>query len=93
MRYLGRYLTPNPNPAIPKYHVDQKTFHNDLKVKSSAIALSNMSENTARSLRGDLYYAFTPELNKARRRCQAACHSYNTDELATRRRRVELWRA
>jgi hypothetical protein len=54
---------------------------------------SDMSENRARSLRGELYFAFTPELNEARRRCQAACHRYNTDELATRRRRVELWRA
>jgi hypothetical protein len=74
-----------------KCHVDRKTNYSYQKVQ--LILPLSMSENTARSLRGELYYAFTPELNEARRRCQIACHKYNNDELATRRRRVELWRA
>lgn len=51
-----------------------------------------MCENTARSLRGELYYAFTPELIKARRRCAIACNKYNTEGLTSRRRQAELWR-
>lgn len=51
-----------------------------------------MSENTARSLRGELYYAFTPELIKARRRCAIACTKYNNEGLTSRRRQAELWR-
>lgn len=50
-----------------------------------------MSENTARALRGELYYAFTPELVAARRRCAIACNKYNTEGLTTRRRQAELW--
>lgn len=51
-----------------------------------------MSENTARSLRGEIYYAFTPELIKARRRCAAACTQFNKADLTTRRKQVELWK-
>ncbi|KAM0716704.1 hypothetical protein Q7P37_008149 [Cladosporium fusiforme] len=51
-----------------------------------------MSENSARALRGELYYAFTPELIKARRRCAIACTKYNNEALTTRRRQAELWR-
>lgn len=51
-----------------------------------------MSENKARALRGELYYAFTPELVKERRRCAIACQKYNAEALTTRRKQVELWR-
>ncbi|GAB1739282.1 hypothetical protein NU219Hw_g4028t2 [Hortaea werneckii] len=51
-----------------------------------------MSENKARSLRGELYYAFTPELIAERRRCQQACERYNTSGDVSRRKRVEMWR-
>lgn len=50
-----------------------------------------MSENKARSLRGELYYAFTPELVAGRRRCNHACSRYNNAGEITRRRQVELW--
>ncbi|SMR49560.1 unnamed protein product [Zymoseptoria tritici ST99CH_3D1] len=50
-----------------------------------------MSENKARSLRGELYYAFTPELVNGRRRCSQACKRFNNAEDITRRRQVELW--
>ena len=51
------------------------------------------SENKARALRGDLYYAFTPELVWERRRCTLACQRYNNSGDVSRRKRVELWRA
>jgi len=51
-----------------------------------------MSENQARSLRGELYHAFTPELLAQRRRCQRACARYNDARDITRRQQVELWR-
>lgn len=50
------------------------------------------SENKARALRGELYYAFTPELVQARRRASQACSRYNNAGEVTRRRQVELWR-
>lgn len=50
-----------------------------------------MSENKARSLRGELYYAFTPELVAERRRCSHACSRFNNAGEITRRRQVELW--
>ncbi|CAK4020276.1 probable acetyltransferase, family [Lecanosticta acicola] len=51
-----------------------------------------MSENKARALRGELYYAFTPELVNARRRCGQACERYNNAGEITRRRQVQMWR-
>ncbi len=51
-----------------------------------------MSENKARALRGELHYAFTPELVDARRRCSQACQRYNTSGDASRRKRIEIWR-
>jgi len=51
-----------------------------------------MSENKQAMLRGELYYAFTPELIKERTVCKHAVHRFNTAGEVTRRRRVELWR-
>ncbi|GIZ45475.1 hypothetical protein CKM354_000864000 [Cercospora kikuchii] len=51
-----------------------------------------MSENKSRALRGELYYAFTPEMVNGRRRCTQACNRYNNAGEVTRRRQVELWR-
>lgn len=52
-----------------------------------------MSENKARMFRGDLAYAFTPEMVNARRRCGQACTRYNNaGEFTTRRRQVEMWK-
>ncbi|GAB7348688.1 hypothetical protein MBLNU459_g7434t1 [Dothideomycetes sp. NU459] len=50
------------------------------------------SENKARSLRGELYHAFTPELLTERRRCARACARYNNAGEITRRRQIELWK-
>ncbi|KAI4800898.1 trimeric LpxA-like protein [Aureobasidium sp. EXF-8845] len=50
------------------------------------------TENKARSLRGELYHAFTPELVAERRRCARACNTYNKAESISRRRQVELWK-
>ncbi|KXL44392.1 MAG: hypothetical protein FE78DRAFT_150348 [Acidomyces sp. 'richmondensis'] len=51
-----------------------------------------MSENRARALRGELYYAFTQEMVNARRRCRKACERYNNSGEVSRRKQVELWR-
>ncbi|KAG8624457.1 hypothetical protein KVT40_007524 [Elsinoe batatas] len=51
-----------------------------------------LSENKARSLRGELYHAFTPELVKQRQKCAKACKEFNNAEDEPRRRQVELWR-
>lgn len=52
----------------------------------------SQSENSARAVRGELFYAFTPEMSKARRRCAVACSKYNAEGLASRRKQVEMWR-
>jgi len=52
----------------------------------------SISENKTRSLRGEMYYAFTPELVKERTRCAAAVHKFNNSPNASRRERVELWK-
>ncbi|GAB7364354.1 hypothetical protein MBLNU230_g4897t1 [Neophaeotheca triangularis] len=52
---------------------------------------STMSENQTRALRGDLYYAFTPELIAARRRCNKAVQAYNNAGELPRRQQIELW--
>ncbi|KAF2481259.1 trimeric LpxA-like protein, partial [Neohortaea acidophila] len=51
-----------------------------------------MSENSARQLRGELHYAFTPELIKQRMRCAEARQKYNDSRDISRRKRAELWR-
>ncbi|KAF7188823.1 Maltose O-acetyltransferase [Pseudocercospora fuligena] len=52
-----------------------------------------LSENHARSLRGEMHYAFTPELIKLRDRTHEAIVKYNNANTAelSRRKRVELW--
>lgn len=52
----------------------------------------SFSENRQRSLRGELYHAFTPELVAERRRCVEACSRYNNAGFVGRRTQVELWR-
>lgn len=49
-------------------------------------------ENKAKALRGELYYAFTPELLEERRRCQAAVQRFNDARNASRREFVRLFR-
>ncbi|KAI9679609.1 MAG: hypothetical protein M1829_001571 [Trizodia sp. TS-e1964] len=44
-----------------------------------------------KALRGDLYYAFTPELMAERAQCADACRIYNEAVGISRRRRIELW--
>ena len=54
--------------------------------------VEKMSDNKRKSLKGELYYAFTPELVRERTRCSHACYRFNTAGAVTRRRLVELWR-
>ncbi|KAH7133781.1 trimeric LpxA-like protein [Dactylonectria macrodidyma] len=49
-------------------------------------------DNLARMRRGDLYYAFTPQLVAARRRCGQAVNRLNTAGELTRRQIAEHWK-
>ena len=51
-----------------------------------------VSANKQRMQRGELYYAFTPELIAERARCTQAVNRFNDSRDTTRRHRVELWR-
>lgn len=50
------------------------------------------AENRRRMARGELYWAFTPELATLRQRCNHARQRYNNAGEVPRRRLVELWR-
>ncbi|EXJ94031.1 hypothetical protein A1O1_02424 [Capronia coronata CBS 617.96] len=57
------------------------------------MAAPPLSENKQKMARGELYYAFTPELLAERARCKAALRTYNTDAgTVSRRETVRLWR-
>ena len=56
------------------------------------ISTIDPTENWARMLRGELYYAFAPDLVAARARCKHACARYNNAGEVSRRRLIELWR-
>ncbi|KAH7010417.1 trimeric LpxA-like protein [Ilyonectria destructans] len=49
-------------------------------------------ENLARMRRGELYYAFTPQLVAARKRCGRAVHLLNVSGELTRRQIAEHWK-
>ena len=51
------------------------------------------AENKRKMLRGELYYANTPEMSAERARCNAALRAFNAAEgIASRREMVRLWR-
>lgn len=52
----------------------------------------DLAENRKRMLRGDLYYAFTPDLAQDRKECVRAVRKLNTAVEPTRRELVEIWR-
>lgn len=49
-------------------------------------------ENLARMKRGELYYAFSPELVTARRRCGRIVGRLNSAGELTRREVAEFWK-
>jgi hypothetical protein len=49
-------------------------------------------ENLSRMKRGELYYAFTPQLTDARRRCSRAVNRLNNAGELTRREIAEYWK-
>lgn len=51
-----------------------------------------LRENREQMAKGELYYAFTPDLIAARTRCQRACERLSNAGDVPRRRLVELWR-
>jgi hypothetical protein len=52
----------------------------------------NEAENAKLMRNGELYFAFTPDLMKQRRRARDACTKFNEAGEVSRRRLVELWR-
>lgn len=61
--------------------------------EDSPTAAPPLSENKQKMQRGELYYAFTPELEAERARCKAALRAYNAAAgVASRRETVRLWR-
>ncbi|KAK3676163.1 hypothetical protein LTR78_003913 [Recurvomyces mirabilis] len=51
-----------------------------------------VSENKARALRGELYYAFTPELTKERTNCHRHIVEFNNAGEISRREKTTIWR-
>ena len=49
-------------------------------------------ENLRRMQNGESYYAFTPDLIAARRRCIVASKKFNNADDMSRREMAELWR-
>ncbi|KAL7784493.1 trimeric LpxA-like protein [Trichoderma afarasin] len=52
----------------------------------------DLAENRRRMARGELYWAFTPDLIQDRKQCARACRRLNTAEEVTRRELVEIWK-
>jgi len=50
-----------------------------------------MATEKEKSLRGELYHAFVPELVAERQRCAASRHVYNTATNISRIERINLW--
>ncbi|KAK6207602.1 galactoside O-acetyltransferase [Colletotrichum tabaci] len=50
----------------------------------------DLEQNRARMAAGELYYAFTPDLNADRRRCSAACERFNRASGDVSRRALAL---
>lgn len=48
-------------------------------------------ENRRRMKAGELYYAFTPDLIAARKRCKMIQSLYNKSDEMTRREQVEIY--
>ena len=53
--------------------------------------MSQLSEKE-KALRGELYYAFSPQLQAERQRCFHACERYNNAGEISRRELITLWR-
>ena len=53
---------------------------------------TDYAEEKAKSLRGELYTSFNPQLLAERLRCSRACDRYNAAGEVSRRRLVEMWR-
>lgn len=52
----------------------------------------DLAENRRRMARGELYWAFTPDLIQDRKQCARACRRLNTAGEVTRRELVEIWK-
>jgi hypothetical protein len=73
------------------FHLLQKNPSSDC-FSTMTVFNINEEDNISRMRRGDLYYAFTPQLVAARKRCKRAVTRLNAAEDPTRREMAELWR-
>lgn len=84
---------PTLNPAFRRLVPGDRTSRSS-QFSECLARMSHLDPNSekARSLRGELYYAFGPEFVRDRRRCELACDRFNNAGDVPRRRLVELWR-
>lgn len=68
------------------------TSHKNMSHEEMDLSEAGLQLNRERMSRGELYYAFTPDLIAARARCVRACRRFNAAEDVSRRRLVELWK-
>ena len=64
----------------------------DYRPRMVVLQSIDLAENRQRMERGELYYAFAPDLIADRRRCKAAVDKYNAAGEISRREEVRLWK-
>ena len=93
-------LKPN-NPALRKpddsksIPLDSYPIRNCFSIFRMSLKDLDLVENRRRWERGELFYAFAPDVIASRRRCIAACNDFNAVGSTldfTRRQMVELWK-
>jgi hypothetical protein len=52
----------------------------------------DIEENLSRMRKGEMYYAFTPDLIADRKRCTAACRAFNNAGDLSRRELAQLFK-
>lgn len=89
-----------PQVSTPMVVLPQASHCFEVKIHERLYSVFNMvnvqgiehEANMAAMLKGELYYAFTPELTAMRDRCHQACHRFNVAGDAPREKLIELWR-
>ena len=83
----GRLSLPTPFLFFIIIHPPLYTY-----IQAMDLSKIDRQENLERMRKGELYYAFTPDLVTARYKCNDACQKFNNAGDIPRRRRVELWK-
>lgn len=87
-------------PTRPQYDASIVEVEHCLPTKTTIsidpypcnMASTELPSEKEKMLRGELYYAFTPDLIAARTRCKHACQRFNNAGDVSRRRQIELWK-